>query len=113
MYSSPSLPQYPMFPSFPLPFLHLFRTPASVGLPHVRRRLNAGDEFEDDVADTDETDNGAGDNAQDSVVEQDRADKDVKGAATDEGEEEGGVAGDLGWYLELEETDGCFCARIG
>lgn len=44
-------------------------------------------------------------------MEQNRADKDVKGTATDEGEEEGGVAGDLGRDLELEETDGCF-ARV-
>lgn len=45
-------------------------------------------------------------------MEQDRADEDVEGAAADEGEEEGGVAGDLGRDLELEEADGCFwCAR--
>lgn len=44
-------------------------------------------------------------------MKQDRADKDVKGAAANEGEEEGGVAGDLGWDLELEQADGCVVAR--
>lgn len=45
------------------------------------------------------------------AVEEYAADKDVEGAAADEGEEERGVAGDLGRDLELEEAGGCFrCA---
>lgn len=37
-------------------------------------------------------------------MQQDRADEDVESAAADEGEEEGGVARDLGRDLELEEA---------
>lgn len=37
-------------------------------------------------------------------MQQDRADKNVEGAATDEGEEKRGVARDLRWDLEFEET---------
>lgn len=88
-------------------FLHLLGAPAGVGLPHVGRRLNRRDELQNDVADTDKTNNGASNDAQHTVMQQDRADKDVKGAATDEGEEEGGVARDLGWDLEFEKTGGC------
>lgn len=86
--------------------LHLLGTPTGVGLPHVGRRLNRRDELQDDIADTDETDDGASDDAQHTVMQQNRADKDVEGAATDEGEEKRGIARDLGWDLEFEETGG-------
>lgn len=101
------LPAYQNILDSPYVSLHLFRAPASVRFPHIGRRLDAGDELEDDVADTDETDDGASNDAQDAVVQQNRPNKDVKSAAADEGEKEGGVAGDLGRDLELEETDGC------
>lgn len=86
--------------------LHLLGAPAGVGLPHVGRGLDGGDELEDGVADADEADDGAGDYAQDVAVEQDGADEDVEGAAADEAEEEGGVARDLRRDLELEEAGG-------
>lgn len=114
-----SLPPPPLLFFFSSPLLlHLLGAPAGVGLAHVGGRLDAGDELEDDVADADEADEGAGDDAQHAVVQQDRADKDVKGAAADKGEEEGGVARDLGRDLELEEADGygksgCCAARAG
>lgn len=88
------------------PVLHLLGAPAGVGLPHIGRRLDRRDEFENDVADADEADDGARDDAQHAVVQQNRADKDVESAATNEGEEEGGVARDLRWDLELEEAGG-------
>lgn len=87
--------------------LHLLRTPASVGLPHVGGRLDGRDELEDDVADADEADDGARDDAQHAVVEQDGAYEDVECATADEGEQEGGVARDLRRDLELEEAGGC------
>lgn len=103
---------FPLFLIFVLILhLHLFGAPASVGLAHVGRRLDGGDELENDVADTNEADDGAGEDAQDAVVQEDGADKDVEGAATDEGEEEGGVARDLGRDLELEETGCCACGN--
>lgn len=40
-------------------------------------------------------------------MEQDGADEDVEGAAADEGEQEGGVARDLGRDLELEKAGRC------
>lgn len=43
--------------------LNLLGTPASVGVTHVRGRLDRGDEFEDTVAYTDNADNGAGNDA--------------------------------------------------
>lgn len=88
-------------------FLHLLSTPTGVGLPHVGRRLNRWDKLQDDIADTDETDNGASNDAQHTVMQQDRTNKYVEGAATDEGEEKRGVARDLRWDLEFEETGGC------
>lgn len=87
-------------------FLDLLGAPALVGLAHIGGRLDGGDELEDGVGDTDEADDGASDDAQGTVVEQDGTDKDVKGTATDEGEEEGRVARDLRRDLELEERSG-------
>lgn len=72
--------------------LHLLGAPAGIRLAHVGWRLDGGDEFEHNIADADEADDGAGDDAQPAVVQQDRADEYVEGAAADEGEEEGGVA---------------------
>lgn len=57
--------------------LDLLGAPALVGLAHVGRGLDGGDELEGDVADTDEPDDAAGDLAEHVVVEEDRADKDV------------------------------------
>ena len=57
--------------------LDLLRAPAGISFPHVGRGLDGGDEFEDDVGDTDEADNGACDDAEDAVVEEDASDKDV------------------------------------
>ena len=57
--------------------LDLFRTPAGIGLAHVRGGLDGWDELENDVGDTDDADDGAGNYAQDAVVEQDGADEDV------------------------------------
>jgi hypothetical protein len=88
--------------------LYLLGAPAGVGLPHVGGGLDGGDELQDGVADADEADDGTRDYAQDVAVQQDGADKDVEGAAADEAEEEGRVARDLGWDLELEEAGGCF-----
>lgn len=90
----------------PCNYLHLLGTPAGIGLSHVGRRLDGRDEFQDDVADADEANDGARDDAQHAIVQQDRADKDVESAATDKGEQEGGIARDLGWDLELEEAGG-------
>lgn len=86
--------------------LHLLCAPAGVGLPHVGGRLDRRDELEDNVANTDEADNGARDDAQHAAVQQDRAYEDVKGTTADEGEQEGGVSGDLRRDLELEEASG-------
>lgn len=36
--------------------LNLLSSPAGVGVPHVRRRLNAGNEFERNVSDSDQHD---------------------------------------------------------
>lgn len=87
-------------------FLDLLGAPAGVGLPHVGRRLDGGDELEDDVAHADEPHDGASNDAQHAVVQQDGAHEDVEGAAPDEGEEEGGVARDLRRDLELEKAGG-------
>lgn len=57
--------------------LDLLGAPAGISFPHIGRGLDGGDEFEDDVGDTDEADNGAGDDAEDAVVEEDASDKDV------------------------------------
>lgn len=57
--------------------LDLLGTPALVGLAHVGRGLDGGDELECDVGDADEADDGAGDDAQNVIGEEDGADEDV------------------------------------
>lgn len=57
--------------------LDLLGTPALVGLAHVGRRLDGGDELEDKVGNTGDTDDGGGDLTQDVVVEENAADEDV------------------------------------
>lgn len=57
--------------------LDLLSTPTLIRLAHVRRRLDGGNELEDEVANTDETDDGAGNVTQHPVVQQDGADEDV------------------------------------
>jgi hypothetical protein len=74
--------------------LDLLGTPASIGvttqilvrplilgkrsdIPHVRRRLNGGDELESSVSDTDDTDKGTWDNAEPLLADNDGADKNV------------------------------------
>lgn len=57
--------------------LDLLSTPTLVRFAHVRRGLNGGNELEDEVADTDETDNGAGNVTQHQIVQQDGANEDV------------------------------------
>ena len=120
--------------------LDLLGAPAGIRLAHVRRRLNGGDELEDDVGDADEADNGTGNDSERAHVEHDGANEDVDwcgelvsdspmvvasisramrrkgtGAATsmlgsltdtttEEGEQERGIARDLGRDLELEES---------
>lgn len=43
--------------------LDLLSAPPGIGITHVRRGLDRGDEFEDAVTDTDYADNGAGNDA--------------------------------------------------
>ena len=119
--------------------LDLLGAPAGIRLAHVRRRLDGGDELEDDVSNADETDDGTGNDSERAHVEHNGADKDVdwrarsvlegystvlaprengRGCAqlrrsmlglltdttTEEGEQERGIARDLGRDLELEES---------
>ncbi len=67
--------------------LDLLGAPASIRLAHVRRRLDGGDKLEDDVRDTDETDDGTGDDSERAHVKHDGADKDVdcRGRSVSEG----------------------------
>lgn len=57
--------------------LDLLSTPTLVGLAHVGRRLDGGDEFKDNVSDTGESNNAAGDIAKDVAMDQDGADENV------------------------------------
>lgn len=86
--------------------LDLLGAPAGVGLAHVGRGLNGGDELEDGVADANEADEGAGNDAEDAAAEENGSHEDVEDTTADEGEEERGVSRDLRRDLELEEADG-------
>lgn len=57
--------------------LDLLGTPAGIGLAHVARGLDGGNELEDDVGDTDTTDNGTSDVLDDHGAENEAADEDV------------------------------------
>lgn len=58
--------------------LDLLGTPASgLGLAHVGRGLDRGNELEGDVGDTDDADNATGNLAEDLVAEDEAADEDV------------------------------------
>jgi len=86
--------------------LDLLSTPASgLGLAHVGRGLDRRNELEGDVGDTNDANDATGDLAEDLVAEDETADEDVEDSATDEGEEERGVARDLRGDLELEQRD--------
>lgn len=79
--SSP-LPRPDVFTVLPLSptsrgVLRLLGSPSLVGLPHIRRRLDGGDELEDDVNDAHQGDDGADNGGQGPDVEEDRADEDV------------------------------------
>jgi len=69
--------------------------------PHISRGFDGRDELEGHIGETDGANDGTEDLIQDPLVEQDRADKDVENTTAHEGEEEGGVARDLGWDLEF------------
>lgn len=57
--------------------VHLLGTPALVGLAHVRRGLDGRDEFEHQVSDTDEANNGPGNVPQHMVVQHNRSGEDI------------------------------------
>jgi hypothetical protein len=57
--------------------LDLLGTPSGVRLSHVRRRLDRGNELEDDVGDTNEADNGPGNYRKCRFTQEDGANKDV------------------------------------
>lgn len=57
--------------------LDLLSTPALVGLAHVGRGFNGGNELEGHVCDTDEADQRTVNDAKGAVVQQDGTDKDV------------------------------------
>lgn len=60
------------------PRLDLLSTPASgVGLAHVGRGLDRGNELEGDVGDTEDANDATGDLAEDLVAEDEAADEDV------------------------------------
>jgi hypothetical protein len=85
--------------------LNLLSAPTSIGLTHVRGRLNGRDELKRRVSDTNKADDRTPDDLPDRVaVEDDGADEDVENTASQEAEEEGGVARDLRWDLELEQA---------
>ena len=69
-------PHYSSFTSH-IGQLDLLGAPALVGLAHVRGGLDRGNEFQSQVADTDETDKRTGNVAQDVTVQHDRSDEDV------------------------------------
>jgi len=57
--------------------LYLLSTPTTISFPHVLWWFDGGDEFEDYVAETDETDDGAEDHVGCVNIEEDRASEDV------------------------------------
>lgn len=57
--------------------LDLLSTPAGVGLAHVGRGLDRGDELENGVADTDHANDATGDVVEDVVAEEEAAEEDV------------------------------------
>lgn len=57
--------------------LDLLGTPACVGLAHVARWLDRGDEFESNVADTDNADNAASNVAEDVPAKKKTTKKDI------------------------------------
>jgi len=57
--------------------LDLLGTPTLIGLAHVGWRLDGGDELEDEVGNTGDTDDGSSDLTQDVAVEDNAADEDV------------------------------------
>lgn len=100
--------------------LDLLSSPSSdIGFAHVGRGLNRGNPLESDVCDTSDADNGAGNLAEDTSSDDERTDEDVDykllalsflvswdigirtNTTSDEGEEEVGVARDLGRNLEF------------
>lgn len=57
--------------------LNLLGAPASVCLAHVARGLDGGDELEDDVGDTDNTNDATSDLGEDHVPEDEAAEEDI------------------------------------
>lgn len=57
--------------------LDLLSTPTGVGLAHVARGLDGGDELENNVTDTDDTDDTTSDVVDDHASEEKAADEDV------------------------------------
>ena len=69
--------------------------------PHIRGRLNAWNVLERDVPDATQCDDSAGSVLPPLVAHGDAAHEEVKDAAADEGEHEGGISCHLGGDLEL------------
>lgn len=57
--------------------LHLFSAPASVRFTHVLWWFDRGNELEDDISNTYDTNNGSKDNIEDVRVKKDGADEDI------------------------------------
>jgi len=57
--------------------LHLFGAPSTIRLPHVRRRLDRRDEFQDAVCEADASNDDAGNPAKPVAVNKERPNKDV------------------------------------
>jgi hypothetical protein len=55
----------------------LLGTPALVGLAHVRRRLDGGDEFQDGIRNAEETDDGTGNILQNVAMQDETSNEDV------------------------------------
>lgn len=70
-------------------------------VPHVRGRLDAWNELQRHISETDDADHGAGDDLQHVAGQQDAADEDVEDAPAEEGEHEAGISADVGRDLEL------------
>lgn len=86
--------------------LYLLSTPSScIGVAHVAWGFDRWNEFECNVAKTDDANNGSSNVAEDLLAEEETTDENVENTSSDKGEEKVGVSRNLRGDLEFKKSD--------